>query len=160
MSESSTPSLPVRLLQWSLHRYWRVTRGLTLGVRAVILDAEHRVFLIRHTYVPGWHLPGGGVEAGETAMDALRREVREEASIEVGRDPSLFGIFFNARVSRRDHVLVYLVQDFTVTEPKQPDREIAEAGFFPVNALPEGTTEATRRRLAEVMSGQSITATW
>jgi len=126
----------------------------------VILDTNDQVFLIRHTYVPGWHLPGGGVEAGETALEALRREVREEASIEVGRDPPLFGIFFNAKVSRRDHVLVYVIRDFTVTEPKQPDREIAEAGFFPLHSLPEGTTEATRRRLAEILSGQDVAATW
>lgn len=160
MSVPSEPRLPFRLLQWSLHRYWRVTRGLTLGVRGVIFDKSGQVFLIRHTYVPGWHLPGGGVEAGETALDALRREVREEAAIEIGSDPALFGIFFNARVSRRDHVLVYVVRDFTVVEPKQPDREIAEAGFFPVNSLPEGTTEATRRRLAEIISGQDGAAAW
>lgn len=160
MSDSSEPRLPFRVLQWSLHRYWRVTRGLTLGVRGVILDPGNRVFLIRHTYVPGWHLPGGGVEVAETALEALRREVREEASIEIGADPTLFGIFFNARVSRRDHVLVYVVRDFTVTEPKRPDREIAEAGFFPVNSLPDGTTEATRRRLAEILSGQPASKTW
>jgi 8-oxo-dGTP pyrophosphatase MutT (NUDIX family) len=160
MPEPRYPSLPFRVLQWGLHRYWRVTRGLTLGVRAVILDPNGRIFLIRHTYIPGWHLPGGGVEAGETALEALRREVREEARIEIQGTPEPSGVFFNAKVSRRDHVLVYVIRDFTVIAPKIPDSEIAEAGFFPIDRLPEGTTEATRRRLAEILSGEPSAQTW
>lgn len=160
MPQHRQPRLSIRLLQWGLHRYWRVTRGLTLGVRGAVLDPDNRVFLIRHTYVPGWHLPGGGVEAGETALAALGRELLEEASIRIGPLPQLFGVYFNGRVSRRDHVLVYVVRDFTVVEPKRPDREIAEAGFFALDGLPEGTTEATRRRLAEIVSGQPVTETW
>jgi ADP-ribose pyrophosphatase YjhB (NUDIX family) len=133
---------------------------MTLGVRGVVLDHENRVFLIRHTYVPGWHLPGGGVETGETALEALDRELREEACIALDEPPSLAGVFFNNRVSRRDHVLVYVIRHFTVLEAKQPDREIAEAGFFPLDGLPEGTTPATRSRLAEILEGQPLSSHW
>jgi ADP-ribose pyrophosphatase YjhB (NUDIX family) len=133
---------------------------MTLGVRGVVLDDRNRVFLIRHTYVSGWHLPGGGVETGETALDALGRELREEACIAMDETPVLFGVFFNRRISRRDHVLVYVVRRFTVLEAKQPDREIAEAGFFPLDRLPEGTTAATRNRLAEILQGQPLSANW
>ena len=87
-----------------MHVYWRMSRGLTLAVRAAILDREDRVFLVRHTYTAGWHLPGGGVEAGETALEALKRECREEAGIEVPGEPALHGVFFNARAARRDRV--------------------------------------------------------
>ncbi len=133
---------------------------MTLGVRGVVLDDRNRVFLIRHTYVSGWHLPGGGVETGETALDALGRELREEACIAMDETPVLFGVFFNRRISRRDHVLVYVIRRFTVLEAKQPDREIAEAGFFPLDRLPEGTTAATRNRLAEILEGQPLSANW
>jgi ADP-ribose pyrophosphatase YjhB (NUDIX family) len=133
---------------------------MTLGVRGVVLDRENRVFLIRHTYVPGWHLPGGGVETDETALEALNRELREEACIAMDEPPSLFGVFFNNRVSRRDHVLVYVIRRFTVLQAKQPDREIAEAGFFPIDRLPEETTSSTRRRLAEILEGQPPAPHW
>jgi ADP-ribose pyrophosphatase YjhB (NUDIX family) len=133
---------------------------MTLGVRGVVLDDRNQVFLIRHTYVPGWHLPGGGVETGETALDALGRELREEACITIDETPRLFGVFFNNRISWRDHVLVYVIRRFTVLEVKRPDREIAEAGFFPLDRLPDGTTGATRNRLAEILEGQPPSATW
>jgi ADP-ribose pyrophosphatase YjhB (NUDIX family) len=133
---------------------------MTLGVRAVVLDRDNRVFLVRHTYVPGWHLPGGGVETGETALAALQRELREEAAIAADEPPVLFGIYFNQKTSPRDHVLVYVIRRFTVLEVKRPDREIAEAGFFPLDRLPEATTAATRRRLAEILQGEPPSSHW
>ncbi|WP_414473451.1 NUDIX domain-containing protein [Microvirga sp. M2] len=160
MSDSVPSRKASRFVSWGLHTYWRFSRGMTLGVRGMVLDGENRVFLIRHTYVPGWHLPGGGVETGETALDALARELAEEACIAIDAPPVLAGVFFNRRVSRRDHVLVYLIRHFTVVDKKQPDREIAEAGFFPLDRLPEGTTEATRRRLAEIVEGRPLSPVW
>ncbi len=154
------PRKASRLLSWGLHTYWRFSRGLTLGVRGVVLDGQNRVFLIRHTYVPGWHLPGGGVETGETALEALGRELREEACIAMDEAPALAGVYFNRKISRRDHVLVYVIRRFTVLEVKRPDREIAEAGFFPLDRLPQETTRATRRRLAEILEGQPPSANW
>jgi len=39
-------------------RYRRLFHALTLGVRGAVIDEHDRVFLVRHTYVRGWHLPG------------------------------------------------------------------------------------------------------
>jgi 8-oxo-dGTP pyrophosphatase MutT (NUDIX family) len=143
-----------------LHLYWRFTRGMTLGVRAVVLDRDDRVFLVRHSYVAGWHLPGGGVEVGETFGDALRRELAEEGRIELAGDPALHGIFLNSHVSRRDHVAVYLVRQFTQDRLPQPNREIVACGFFDASALPAETTGGTRLRIAEVLQGKAPIATW
>ena len=143
-----------------LHFYWRFARGLTMGVRGVVIDREGRVFLIRHSYVAGWHLPGGGVETGETVHEALARELLEEGGISVLGSPALHGIFFNARVSRRDHVAVFVVRDFTEGGGPLHPREIIEHGFFAPDALPEGTTRGTRARLAEVLDGAPVPDRW
>jgi 8-oxo-dGTP pyrophosphatase MutT (NUDIX family) len=143
-----------------LHAYWRLSRGLTLGVRVAVLDGHDRVFLVRHTYAHGWQMPGGGVEPGETVIDAARRELREEARIEMLGTPALHGVFFNQRISRRDHVLVYVTREFRVIAPKEPDREIAEARFFPLDALPADLTRGTRERLAEIVEGRTASERW
>ncbi|WP_108047958.1 NUDIX domain-containing protein [Bosea sp. 124] len=133
---------------------------MTLGVRAAVLNAAGEVFLVRHTYVAGWHLPGGGVEVGETLEQALAKELREEGSIRLSGPAVLHGVFFNRAMSRRDHVAVFVVRDFVQDGVRQPDREIAEAGFFPLDALPEGTTGATRRRLTEIIQGVGAATEW
>ena len=148
------------LLRRLFHFYWRFARGLTLGVRAVVIDGTGRVFLVRHSYVAGWHLPGGGVEAGETLMTALTRELREEGNIELGEPPDFFAIYFNKRASRRDHVALYVVRAFHQSAPPQPNHEIIAHGFFAPDALPEDTTRATRARLAEVMQGRAVAELW
>jgi 8-oxo-dGTP pyrophosphatase MutT (NUDIX family) len=148
------------LLRRIFHLYWRFARGMTLGVRAVVLDHDNRVFLIKHSYVTGWHLPGGGVEVGETFRDALQRELAEEAGIELSGEPALHGLFFNSHVSRRDHVAVYLIRHFRQDRPPAPNREIVACGFFDVAALPADTTEGTRLRISEVLEGRVPTATW
>jgi ADP-ribose pyrophosphatase YjhB (NUDIX family) len=143
-----------------LHFYWRFSRGLTLGVRAVVIDGSGKVFLVMHSYVPGWHLPGGGVEIGEAAAVALARELREEGNIELVEQPTLFGVYFNRRISRRDHVALYVVRAFRQDAPPQPNHEIVAHGFFAPNALPAETTGATRNRLAEVLHGRPPAELW
>jgi len=142
------------------HLYWRVARGMTLGVRGVVLDGNNKVFLVRHSYVAGWHLPGGGVEVGETFLEALRRELVEEGRIELIGQPALHGIFFNGHVSRRDHVAVYIVRQFRQDRLPAPNHEIVECGFYDANALPAETTRGTRLRIAEVLDGAAPIATW
>jgi ADP-ribose pyrophosphatase YjhB (NUDIX family) len=148
------------VLRRSLHLYWRFARGMTLGVRAVVLDGGQRVFLVKHSYIEGWHLPGGGVEVGETFSDALRRELAEEGRIELLGEPVLHGIFLNSHVSRRDHVAVYLIRHFRQDRLPEPNREIVACGFFEPGALPAETTAGTRLRISEILEGRDPIATW
>jgi 8-oxo-dGTP pyrophosphatase MutT (NUDIX family) len=143
-----------------LHTYWRFARGMTLGVRGVIIDEAGRVFLVKHSYVAGWHLPGGGVEPGETVIDALIRELAEEGNIEPTAPPMLHGVFFNGRISRRDHVAVFVLRDFRQTSEPVPSHEIIAHGFFKLDELPNDTTAGTRARLIEVMGGAPMSERW
>ena len=142
------------------HLYWRLVRSMTLGVRAVVLDADNKVFLVKHSYVTGWYLPGGGVEVGETLLDALHRELMEEGRIEAVSAPVLHGIFHNGHVSPRDHVAVYVIRHFRQDRLPEPNREIVDGGFFDPAALPDETTKGTRLRIAEVLEGRAPIATW
>ena len=139
--------------------WWRVNRGMTLGVRGIATDNEGRVMLVRHSYVAGWFLPGGGVESDETAADALAREMAEEAGVLVTAAPTLLGVYSNAPGFRNDHVLLYRVTDWRPCPPSA-DGEIAERGFFALDALPEGVSGGTRARLNEVFADASRNAYW
>lgn len=138
-----------RAALWVLHRIFALTRGMTLGVRAACFDSEGRIFLVRHTYVAGWYLPGGGVERHETALQALEKELREEGNLRMTGAPSLVHVYYNRNASKRDHVLFYRVE-VEQTAPRPPDREIAESGFFHLDALPVDATAATLRRIGEL----------
>jgi 8-oxo-dGTP pyrophosphatase MutT (NUDIX family) len=143
-----------------MHLYWRFSRAATLGARAMVIDASGHVFLVKHSYVDGWHLPGGGVETGETLLTALARELAEEGNILMTALPVLHGMFFNSRVSRRDHVAVYIVREFRQYGQPVPDHEIIEHGFFAPDALPDDTGRATRARIAEVFGGVAVGELW
>jgi 8-oxo-dGTP pyrophosphatase MutT (NUDIX family) len=143
-----------------MHFYWRFARGMTLGVRALVLDENGRVFLVKHSYISGWHLPGGGVEVGETLLQAVARELREEGNIDITEPPQLHAMFFNDRVSRRDHVALFVVRGFRQIAAPVPDHEIVAHGFFAIDAMPNDTTAATRARIVEVLGGTPTSERW
>jgi 8-oxo-dGTP pyrophosphatase MutT (NUDIX family) len=148
------------LIRGLFHTYWRFSRGLTVGVRGLVLDAEARVFLVKHSYVAGWHLPGGGVEQGETLLTALARELREEGNIELTATPVLHAIYFNRQMSSRDHVALYVVRSFQQPSPPRANYEIIAHGFFALENLPADTSRATRERIAEVVGGRAPAEIW
>ena len=137
----------------------RLWRGTTLGVRAIASDGEG-VLLVRHTYVSGWHLPGGGVNAREMAEAAARRELFEETGYEASAPARFLGLYFNPAMAGRDHVALYHVPDCVLRRAFRANREIAELGLFTLDGLPEGTTTATRRRLAELFDGLPPADRW
>lgn len=130
-----------------------VRRRMVLGARAVLLDGD-RVLLLRHTYMPGWHFPGGGVEPGETAEEAARREAEEETGFRVEGAMSLLGLYLQKNeATNRDHVAVYVGRQFREVKPFRANGEIAEIGWFSFDALPDGMNLGAARRIAEIAAG-------
>ena len=148
-----------RVMTRVAHFVYFFIKGMTLGVRAACFDETGRVFLVRHSYIPGWHMPGGGVERHETVREALAKELREEGNLELLEPAELRSIYYNRRTSKRDHVAFFRCK-VRQTAPRLRDREIVEAGFFDLDALPDGTTSATLRRLAELAGDKPIDELW
>jgi ADP-ribose pyrophosphatase YjhB (NUDIX family) len=150
-----------RLLGKLAKLYWRTTRPRTLGVRAIVLDSTDRIALVRHTYMEHWYIPGGGVKKKESFSTGLARELREEVSITEFAIERVLGIYHSRNEAKDDHVVVYVVR---VSDPlamaKADPMEIEAAEWFPLDALPEGVSPATARRIAEYRAGTIGTGTW
>jgi ADP-ribose pyrophosphatase YjhB (NUDIX family) len=139
--------------------WWRINRGMTLGVRGVAFDGEGKVMLVRHTYRAGWFLPGGGVESGETLIDAVIKEMQEEAGVYADAPPRLFAVYSNHARFKNDHVALFVFDAWRLG-PVTQDGEIAEIGLFSPDALPQGTTHGVRARLDEILSNKPIAHHW
>ncbi len=137
----------------------RLTRGLTLGVRGLVIDTEGRVLLVEHTYTDGWFLPGGGVERGETAETSLARELVEEAGVRLTGPARLVSFHSNEANYPGDHLLVYRVEAWEPCEPTSRG-EIADRGWFAPDALPEGIRPGHRRRIEEAFGVRPVDVLW
>ena len=152
----ATAGIPVRKLAWEGERLrWRLFHPMTVGVRVVLLRGDE-VLLIRHTYRDGWHLPGGGVDKGETLEAAASREAEEEAQATV-HSIELLGVYTNLGEGKRDHVAVFVAREFELRE-FVPNNEIAERAWFGLDSLPASLSPATRRRLEELAAGGPLGA--
>lgn len=156
-----------RIVGSSIYAYQRVARltragrwPLTIGVRIIVRDGPDQVLLVRHTYAPGWHFPGGAIDRRETAGDAAVRELREEALIEATSPPRLVGVFLSTTQGKSDHIVVFEAGAWRRVDGKARPLEIADTGFFPIRDLPKGTTGGTRRRLAELIGEAEASSAW
>jgi 8-oxo-dGTP pyrophosphatase MutT (NUDIX family) len=132
------------------HARARLTRGMTLGVRGLVRDEAGRVLLLRHTYTPGWHMPGGGIERGETGETALAREMVEEAGVELIGRPRLRSIHSSEASFRGDHILFFEVAAWRAVKATSRG-EIHALEWFAPDDLPDEATGGTRRRIAVVL---------
>jgi 8-oxo-dGTP pyrophosphatase MutT (NUDIX family) len=140
-------------------RLIRLADGKTVGVRAIVVNRDGKVLLLRHTYRDGWHLPGGGVDRGESPEAAIIREVREEANIFVEGRPKLFAVYLSEHQGVDDYPLLYIVDSFRSEAPKA-NAEIAEVGWFHFDETPPETTAATRCRIEEFRGALEPAITW
>ncbi len=150
--KQATLALVYALAMWGRSIVWRVRRPLLMGVRALVVR-EREVLLVRHRYGrQPWGLPGGGVERNEPLAEAARREAREESGVQV-EILHLHGVFNRFKDGVSNYVGVFVCRP--LNEPNPPaSLEIAEAHFFPFDALPKGVDEGSRRRIAEYLRNE------
>ena len=126
----------------------------TRGVKVIAFDASGRVLLVRHRYGRSdlWMLPGGGIARGEAPVAAALRELMEETGCRLNA-AAILGQWDARAEGRRD--TVWLVRGTTTDTPQIDGVELAEASFFPPDALPAAASPATRRRVDELL-GRSV----
>lgn len=127
-----------------------------LGANALVLDGAGHVLLVRHRYQPGWRLPGGGVDPGETPQEALKRELFEELGLEGGHY-ALAGIHARRLLWLGHTVVLYRVEG--AEGVLRPNWEITATRWADPARLPEGLSPATARRLAE-LNGAPVSRDW
>ena len=144
---------PIMRAAYLVYRlYLWLTRPLSVGCAGVVVDRHSRVLLVRHTYQKGWHLPGGGVKRGESALQALTRELREEVGIEFDHtETRLVGLYYQRVGYKHDHQAVFLVPCLNPPNSFLANMEIEEASFFDVCALPAETGGACRDKIAAAL---------
>ena len=131
-----------------------------MGAQGMVIDDRARVLLVRHGHRPGWHFPGGGVEKNETVRETLRRELLEETGVVIEGPAEFVGLYANFKNFPSDHIALFAVRDWSQKTIPEPNMEIAEQGFFAIDALPPGTTSGTRARIAEYFSAAPPACSW
>lgn len=149
-----------KIRNFAFQNYFRLTRSMTMGVRIIAINDKNEVFLVKHTYIEGWHLPGGGIERGENAYEAAIKELKEEAGLLTNEESlELVSIHANFKSFKGDHVILFKTDKWQEIEVNNA-HEIAQSGFFSIHKLPNGVTRATLERISEYFSGQTKSKFW
>ena len=150
-----------RLIGKGARLYWWLRRPRTLGVRVLVRDEAARIALVRHTYADHWYLPGGGVRKGESFAAAALREVEEEVGLTGCTVERILGVYHSRREYKDDHIVLFVARAPDGASVHVHDRqEIAETGWFALDALPADLSAATARRIAEYRAGTIGAGLW
>lgn len=135
--------------------WWRIRRPHVHGTKAVIINERREVLLVRHTYALRhlYMLPGGGFRPGQDAAAAAAREVLEETGVRVAGPMRLHGAFVDTARGARNHIHVYIGESEPGAIAIADGKEIAEASWFAMDALPTNISTPSAQRIIEVRDG-------
>ncbi|MGG3467416.1 NUDIX domain-containing protein [Neobacillus pocheonensis] len=130
------------------------TKALILvGAVVAAIDDEGKILLQKRPEGI-WALPGGLLELGESAEDAARREVFEETGVEVGKlqlTEVYSGEQYYRKLPNGDEfypvTIAYISKDIKNSNIKIDGQETIDAGFFPIEELPNHTSPLVLRMI-------------
>ncbi|WP_305787685.1 NUDIX domain-containing protein [Symbioplanes lichenis] len=132
---------------------------LFVGARGVILDDRNRLLLIQRSDNHRWAMPAGAMELGESMEECAVREVWEETGL---RATSLTPFSFHSAVTYTNqfgHTYQQILMSFRIHtwegELQRVTDESVDAGFFPLDALPDGRSPIIEETLADLASFES-----
>lgn len=137
---------------------WRITRPQRLGVFGIVFNPAGQVLLVENSYAPGWRLPGGGVDFGETIAETLVRELQEEIGV-TSTTYRLLGVYQRFQYGASNQLFAFTVTGYE-GEPKADGIEILRLIWADPAHLPEGVEPGTARRIAEAYSGTAVAQRW
>ncbi|MES2994914.1 MAG: NUDIX domain-containing protein [Patescibacteria group bacterium] len=138
--------------------YWRLARPVTIGARAILVNPQGQVLLVRHRYDERWYLPGGAGKRDEAAEATLRRELREELGISEFSYAAELSEYLNQYEHKKDTITVFVIKAFTFAPTGH--FEIGQWSFFDPCDLPDCVSSGTRRRIEEWLDKRAITSAW
>lgn len=137
--------------------YWRFFRPTTIGVKAII-ECQGKILLIKNRYDDFWYLPGGKVKPGESPIDSIKRELKEECGVNMEK-AEIFGIYFNNAEYKNDYIILFVSRTESIPSLVN-GLEIENSGFYSIDSLPDEISAATLRRLSEYNEKNSICENW
>ena len=144
---------PLILLHRSLQR---LLGASTVGVRILVINDKDEVMLVKHTYVDGWHLPGGGVHPGESLRQAAKRELEEETGILATGSLEIINIYYHTIHSVNDYPVLFRLKEFAIKQNVALSAEIKEAQWFSILQLPKDISASTLKRINEYISTKEV----
>lgn len=138
-----------KILRAPIKWYWKRFNIKTRGVRVMIIH-DNSLVLVRHWYNSLWVMPGGGIKKHETPEQAAVREIGEELGFDIGQLDYKLGAYANTKEGKNDEVQCFVaVLNERPNMRKRFNLEVSDIVWSPFDQLPEGTSAATRARLAE-----------